>query len=460
MHESSPSSAPRQEELPRGLGLWQAVSLNVTNMIGIGPFITIPAFIAAMGGPHAVIAWIVAAILVVCDGLVWSELGAALPGSGGTYHFLRAIYGRYAWGRLLPFLFIWQFLVSGALEMASGYIGGLAYLEYAVPQLRDLAPALGGTRWLAAAACVAVTLVLCQNVRRLGWLSVALCSGTIATVLIVIGAGLANFQSNLLALPAEGVPLNAAFAKGLGAAMLIAIYDYLGYYNICHLGDEVIEPGRTIPRAVLLSVVVVAAIYLTMNVAILGVVPWQEAMESTNIAALFMERLYGRAVAVGFTLLILWTSLACLFALTLGYSRIAYAAARQGDFFRIFSVLHPRGQFPMVSLMVLGGLTALFCFFDLTIVINAAVAVRILVQFVAQIIGLHLLRTTRHDIRLPFRMWFYPLPSFVALCGWLFVFCTTDRPVLLASLGVLGSGCIVFVIWRLLARGLGARPLP
>jgi amino acid transporter len=447
-----PPSVPLEaSELPRRLGLWQAVSLNVINMIGIGPFITIPAFIAAMGGPQAVVAWVIAAVLVICDGLVWSELGAALPGSGGTYHFLREIFGGNRWTRLLPFLFIWQFLVSGALELASGYIGGLAYFEYAWPGMSEFFPLLGGTRWLAAAAAGGVTLALCQNIGRLGWLSVVLCTGTLVTVAIVIAAGLTNFQSSLLALPGEGVVIDARFAKGLGAAMLIAIYDYLGYYNICHLGDEVIEPSKTIPRAVLISVMVVAAIYLTMNVAIIGVIPWQEAMRSNNIAAVFMERLYGRPVAVGFTVLILWTSLACVFAIMLGYSRIPYAAARQGDFFAVFGKLHAGGQFPIVSLTVLGGLTAVFCFFDLTTVINAAVAVRILVQFVAQIVGLHLVRTTRPDIRLPFRMWIYPLPSIVALAGWLFVYCTTDRAVLLASLGVLASGCAAFVVKQLFA---------
>jgi len=439
----------REGELPRGLGFWQAVSLNVANMVGIGPFITIPAFIAAMGGPHAVIAWLVAAVLVICDGLVWSELGAALPGSGGTYHFLREIFGRYRWGRLLPFLFIWQFLVSGALEMASGYIGGLQYLEYALPQITSLIPhRVGGTRWVAAIAVAIVTLVLCQNIRRLGWLSIALCAGTIVTVLTVIVAGIANFDSSLLTLPAEGVTINAQFAKGLGAAMLIAVYDYLGYFNICHLGDEVIHPAKTIPRAILISVALVASIYLTMNIAIIGVIPWQEAMVSKNVAALFMERLYGRPAAVALTALILWTSMACMFAITLGYSRIPYAAARQGDFFSIFGVLHSSGRFPVVSLAALGGLTALFCFFDLAAVINAAVAVRILIQFVGQIVGLHILRTTRPDVVLPFRMWLYPFPSLVALGGWLFVFATADPWVLLSSLGVLGSGCVAFILWR------------
>jgi amino acid transporter len=458
-----PAAAPDAESsatpgLTRGLGLWQATSLNVANMVGIGPFITIPLFMATMGGPHALIAWIIAAVLVICDGLVWSELGAALPGSGGTYHFLREIYGRHRWGRILPFVFIWQFLISGALEMASGYIGGLQYLEYAVPQLKTILPEhLGGAKWLAAGAAIVVTLVLCQNIGRLGWLSVVLCAGTIITVLTVIVAGLVNFNAELLTLPTGGIRLDRTFASGLGAAMLIAIYDYLGYYNICHLGDEVRDPGRTIPLAVMISVVLVAAIYLTMNIAIIGVIPWQEAMQSENIASLFMERLYGRPVAVAFTGLILWTSLACLFAITLGYSRIPYAAAKSGDFFPVFAFLHPTGRFPIVSLLVLGGLTAVFCFFKLQTVIDAAVTVRILVQFVAQIGALHLVRTTRPDIVLPFRMWLYPLPSLLALAGWLFVLSTAQRLILLASLAVIVSGCVAYVLWTAL-RGWSPPP--
>jgi amino acid transporter len=450
MPENPPSAESSEPRLVRGLGLWQAASLNVANMVGIGPFITIPGFIAAMNGPQALVAWVMAAVLVLCDGLVWSELGAALPGSGGSYHFLREIFGGYRWGQLLPFLFIWQFLISGALEMASGYIGALQYLEYAVPQLKlsAFSAVPGGVRWIAAGAALLVALLLCQHIRRIGWFGMVLCGGTLTTVAVVIAAGLMNFNPALLRLPEGAFHLDAAFAKGLGAAMLIAIYDYLGYFNVCHLGEEVHEPGKTIPRAVMLSVVVVATVYLTMNTAIIGVVPWQEAMKSENIAAQFMEKLYGRPVAVAFTSLILWTVAACMFAITLGYSRIPYAAATRGDFFRVFAYVHPRGRFPMVSLLVLGLLTAAFCFLDLGTVISAAVAVRILVQFVGQIVGLHVLRKTRPDVVLPFRMWLYPLPSLVALAGWLFVFSTTETKVLLASLGVIGSGCAAFAIWK------------
>lgn len=444
-----PSAA--QPALQRGLGLWQATALNIANMVGIGPFITIPAFLAAMHGPQAMVGWVIAAVLVMCDGLVWSELGAALPGSGGTYHFLKVIFGGNRWGRVLPFLFIWQFLVSGALEMASGYIGALGYLEYAWP---GLPVALGqwhlpgGTRWVAALAVAGVTLLLCQRVGNVGIIGLIFCAGTLVTVVTVIVCGLTHFDPQLLALPADAFRLDRQFALGLGGAMLIAIYDYLGYFNVCHLGDEVRDPGRTIPRAVLLSIVIVASLYLTMNISIIAVVPWQAAIHSQNIAADFMERLFGRQVAVAFTWLILWTALACMFAATLAYSRIPYAAARGGDFFAIFGRVHPRGRYPVVSLLALGSFTAVFCFFSLQTVIEAAVCVRILVQFVGQIVGLHLLRTRRPEIVLPFRMWFYPLPSLIALAGWLFVLGTARWEAIRLSLVVLVSGIVVYVLWQ------------
>lgn len=449
-----PSSAsPRQ--LERRLGLLPATSLNIANMVGIGPFITIPLFISSMGGPQALIAWVIAAVLVICDGLVWSELGAALPGSGGTYHFFRQIFGRYRWGGLLPFLFIWQFLISGTLEIASGYIGAADYVRYLAPGLETRLANWGlpnGMSWLAAAAALIVTLSLCRPIATIGRTGVILAAGTVITVLTVIVAGLANLNPELLALPEDAFRLDRRFAAGLGAAMLIAIYDYLGYYNVCHLGDEIRDPGRTIPRAVMISVVVIAAIYLTMNLSIIAVVPWQKAMVSKNIAAEFMEQLYGRRVATAFTLLILWTFLACMFAITLGYSRILYAAARQGDFFRPFAALHPVHNYPWVALLAIGVLTAVFCFFSLGDVITAAVTVRILVQFVGQIGALHLLRTTRPDVALPFRMWCYPVPSLIAFFGWLFVLVMQEPKFLIGGAAVIVSGLVAFALWRAVSR--------
>ncbi len=439
--------------LHRGLGVVQATALNIANMVGIGPFITIPSFLAAMYGPQALIAWVIAAVLVLCDGLVWSELGAALPGSGGSYHFLSEIYGRLRFGRIVPFLYIWQFLVSGTLEMASGYIAGVEYLKYPFPLLEETLAEWyipGGTRSLAAAAVLVVTVILCRHIRSIGWLGIVLCAGTIVTLLTVIVSGYAHFDPALLTLPKDAFRLDGPhpFVGGLGAAMAIAIYDYLGYYNICHLGEEVVEPRRTIPRAVMTSVVVVAVLYLTMNLAIIGVIPWENAMKSEYIASEFMEVIYGRRAAELFTWLILWTVAASVFALTLGYSRIPYVAARTGGFFRVFAVVHPVHGYPVVSLAALGLLTAVFCYFPLDEVIKAAVTVRILVQFIGQIIGLHILRTTQPDVPLPFRMWLYPIPSLIALCGWIFVFVTSDRQILYIAVGVLSSGCAAFAVWN------------
>src|SRR3569623_99259 len=274
---------PQHAPLERGLGLLQAVSLNISNMVGIGPFITIPLFLSAMGGPQAMIGWVIAAVLVLCDGLVWSELGAALPGSGGSYHFLREIFRPYPWGRLVPFLFIWQFLISGTLEMASGYIGGVDYLKYALPQAQPWFDSMGmpwGWNAVAALGVVLVAVLLSRRIQVVGWIGVVLTAGALLTIGIVIVTGLAHFDAKLLAPPPGAFTLNAAFFLGLGGAMRIAVYDFLGYYNICHLGDEVRDPGRTIPRAVILSVLVVGALYLTMNTAIIAVVPWREAMQS------------------------------------------------------------------------------------------------------------------------------------------------------------------------------------
>jgi amino acid transporter len=444
---------PTEPRLERGLGLVQSTALNIANMIGIGPFITIPIFLAAMGGPQAMVAWLIAAVLVLCDGLVWSELGAALPGSGGSYHFLKQTFGRYRWGQVVPFLFIWQFLISGTLELASGYIGMMDYLKYVFP---GMDPALqryvpGGAKVVAAASVLLITAMLCRRIRTVGWLAVALCTGTLLTVLVVIVSGLRHFDRSLLTMPPNAFHINLAWVLGLGGAMRIAVYDYLGYFNVCHLGDEVRDPGKTIPRAVILSVVIVAALYVTMNISIIGVVPWQEAMKSENVASLFMERLFGRNIAVGFTGLIVWTALACLFAATLAYSRIPYAAARDGDFFRVFARVHPRKHYPTISLFALSALTAGFCFLSLDLVINAAVSVRIIVEFIGQIAALHILRTQRPDVPMPFRMWLYPIPSLLALVGWIFMFVTSGKMVLLAGAGVLVLGVLVFAVRQAVA---------
>jgi amino acid transporter len=457
------SIPPSTPQLERGLNTLHATSLNVANMLGAGPFITIPLLLGAMGGPQAMLGWVVAMVIVMCDGLIWAELGAALPGSGGTYHYLREVFRGSEWGRFLPFLFIWQFLVSGTMEVASGYI---AAADFAL----SMAPAssfanLPMSRELLA-KLVAVLMVgiiffaLCQRIRSLGWLSTVLTAGVLAAVGTVIVLGLSNFDASLVVpFPENAFRLDKHFFLGLGAAMGVAVYDYLGYYNICYLGEEVRRPEKTIPRAVLLSIFIVASIYMAMNLAFIGVVPWQEtqvdgALANKNIAAAFMTKLHGAGAARAFTTLIIWTCLAGLFAMTLGYSRILYAAARNGDFFAPFASLHPTRGYPWAALAMLSGLTAAFCFLQLSVVITGAVVVRIVVQFIGQIFAVHALR--KHGGRpLPFRMWLYPLPGLVALVGWVFLLATSERQVLSLLFVVYGSGLLVYIVRDRLTRDGG-----
>jgi amino acid transporter len=446
------SSSPHLE---RGLNLLHATSLNVSNMLGAGPFITIPLLLGAMTGPQGMIGWVVAMVVVMCDGLVWAELGAAFPGSGGTYHYLREVFRGSEWGRLLPFLFIWQFLVSGTLEVASGYIAASEFAMTLWPAYAESVQQWGlperAIVGLPASVMVAVIfLALCQRIRSLGWLSTVLVAGVLAAVGTVIVLGARNFDASLITFPPDAFHVNQKFMLGLGAAMGVAVYDYLGYYNICHLGEEVRAAEKTIPRAVLASIVIVATIYMLMNLAFIGVVPWQETLEegtlaNKNIAGAFMTRLHGERAAAAFTVLIIWTCLASLFAMTLGYSRILYAASKNGDFFAPFAALHPTQGYPWAALALLSVLTAVFCFIPLAIVIQGAVTVRIVIQFIGQIFAIHALRRAGGQ-PLPFRMWLYPLPSLIALSGWVFLLATSKGELLGLLFVVYGSGLLVYIV--------------
>ena len=339
MSEGKPT-ADREERphLLRRFGLLEATALNMSNMIGIGPFITIPLLLTALGGPQAMLGWLVALVITVSDGMVWSELGAALPGSGGTYVYLREAYGRETWGRLMAFLFIWQFILSGPLEIASGYIGFTKYLGYV---WQGMGPAQS------AAVIVGVgalnVFLLYRRITFIGKLTISLWAGTLLTTVAVIVTGAVNFDAaRAFDFPAGAFNFSLGFLFGLGAATRVGIFDYLGYYDICYIGDEVREPGRTIPRSIIISVVAVAAIYIAVNLSIIGVVPWRELVPagekpySDFVVSVFMERIYGARVATLFTAMILWTAFGSVFALLLGYSRIPYAAAVDGYFFRVF----------------------------------------------------------------------------------------------------------------------------
>ncbi len=441
----------RPEKLERGLGLKEATALNMIDMVGIGPFVTISLVIQYMGGPQCLLAWVAGALLSVLDGFVWSELGAAMPQAGGSYVFLREAYGPGRWGRLMSFLFIWQTMIQAPLVVASGAIGFAQYLTYLMPLGRYQQKAVSG------ALVIVLIFLLYRRITTVGKISLFLWAGVIATIVWLIFGGATHFDARLaFTYPAGAWDLSWLFFAGLGQATVKTIYTYLGYYNVCHLGGEVREPERNIPRSIFLSIGGIAVLYLAMQTSILGVVPWQQAQASNFIVSTFIEMLYGPFWAKVATGMILWIAFASLFSVLLGYSRVPYAAAVDGNFFSVFGQLHPTRRFPHVSLLALGAAGFVFSLlFRLSEVISAVLAMRILVQFVGQAIGVIVLRRRWPAERLPFKMWLFPLPAVLAILGWMAIFLSTGRKLTLAALGVMMLGVLAFGIR---ARALGEWP--
>jgi basic amino acid/polyamine antiporter, APA family len=440
-----PSSAV--PSLIKGIRLPQATALNINNMIGIGPFITLPLVVADMGGPQALLCWVVGAVIALCDGLVWAELSSRLPGSGGTYVYLREAYGP-RWGRLMSFLFIWQVSFQGPLSAAGGSIGFADYLGYLVPGLQGI--------WHSVAAIgvvLLVTFLLYRRITVVGNIGVLLAVGALVALGLTIVSGLAIANPRrLVEFPQDAFRVDLPhFWFGLGDATRRAIYAYLGYYNVCFLGDEVKDPSRTIPRSIIISVLVVATLYITMNAALLGAMPWQEVAKTRYVAATVAERAFGPWAGRTVAALVLWTAFASLFALVLANSRVLYAAARDGRYFSVFARVHPRDNFPYVALLALGLLAAAFTLISLRTVITSLIVLRALVQFLGQNIGLHLLRRNRPDLPIPFRMWLYPIPSVVAAAGWIFIF-VTARQFMFLGFGFLLSGVIAFLVHQRMRR--------
>jgi amino acid transporter len=452
------------------------VALNMLDMIGVGPFITLPLILTAMGGPQAMLGWVLGAVLALCDGLVWAELGAAMPEAGGSYAFLRRIYsgadGEGRLGRFLAFLFIFQLTFSAPLSVASGCIGLSQYAGYLWPALRghtaarmlhvgaySVGASAGPATMVAIAAVLAAVVLLYRGLASVRVITAAMWCAVMALVAWILVTGVMHGElRRALDFPAGAFALTPAFFTGLGSAMLIATYDYWGYYNITFLGGEVKDAARTVPRAILISIGLVAAIYLAMNVAVIAVLPWRGLVGPATTASLdarravislFMETAYGARMgpAAGklAAVLVMVTAFASVFSLLLGYSRIPYAAARDGNFFRVFGRLRVRAGesdgFPYMSLLALGGMAAVFCFFSLADVIAALVVLRILVQFLLQHVGVMWLRRTQPEMSRPFRMWLYPLPPLAAICG--FVYILVERSNFQREL--LGAGVVILM---------------
>ena len=463
-------------QLKRKLTLLPATALNMIDMVGVGPFATLPLIVKAMGGSLAVFGWIAGAIVAISDGLIWAELGAALPKAGGTYEYVKEIYGREKLGRLLAFLFAFQLIFTAPVSMATGCVGLAGYASYLFPSLRHVffSRALGlhflgdvtlklevsGATLAAIAAALLATLLVARGIDGIARISKYLWIGVLATLFFVIATGLTHFHVGL-AFPQgwwRQTPPNG-FLIGFSGALLVALYDYWGYYNICFLAEEVVDPPRTIPRSMILSILIVGVLYLLMNVGILGQLPVAEMIRMTDATAGNYPAARAAQLAWGswggdlVALAVVWTAFASVFALLTGYSRIPFAAARDHNFFSAFQRLHKTKGFPVVSVVFMGLLAAVLCVFQLGSLISALVIVRILMVFLVQAIGVVYWRITRPAADRPFRMWLYPLPVIVTLIGFAFVFTDPERQKIMARGLALGlAGVILFLVRAFLRR--------
>lgn len=446
---SLPPDGPRQAQpsLERALGLKEAVALNMIEIVGIGPFIVSSIVIKAMGGPQALLAWVAGALLATLDGFVWAELGAAMPKAGGTYVFLHEAYGPRTWGRMMSFLFVWQTFVQAPLSVASASIGFARYVGYLHVLTAWQAKAVSG------ALVIFLIVLLYRRIGTIGRISVLLWIGVVGTLLWLIWGGIRHFDPKLaFDFPPNAFHFSSLWFAGLGAAMVNTVYSYWGYYNICHLGAEIRNPEKNIPRGIFLSILGIAILYLAMQTSLLGVIPWREAQNTPFIASLFVERLYGAGAAHFVTWMVLWIALASVFSLLLGYSRVPYSAALDGNFFPVFAKVHPTKHFPHVSLLVLGALAFLFSItLRLETAIAGILAVRLIVQFIGQAVGVILLRRRWGTERLPFKMWLYPLPAVLTMIGWAWLFWQTGAARYWGLLEI-DLGLCAFLVWTYLAK--------
>ena len=435
-------------KLQRSLGLFQSTVVNMIDMVGIGPFVTLPIVMGLMGGMF-LYAWIAGAVLSLIDAMIWSELGAAYPLAGGSYNFLKEAYGKNGMGRMMSFLYVWQTVIQAPLVAASAAIGFSQYLGYLV----ELDP--WQQKLVSAAVIVVVTILLYRKIDSIGKIAVMLWTGVIVTIGWIIIGGIAH--GNFLQPLKE---INADFSWGqlgsflFGQACIKTMYSYLGYYNVCHLGGEIKNPGKNIPRSMFISVIGIAILYIAMNMSVSSVISWQEIKQwqdagiNTFVVSTFIERLYGYAAANTITVMILWVALASLFAVMLGYSRVPYAAAIDGAFFKVFGKLHPTKNFPYISLLVLAGFAFVFSMlFKMKHVIDGILAMRIMVQFIGQAVGIILLRKRNGSKHLVYKMPLYPVPIILVIAMWLFIFYATGLAIILSFVIVFVSGLIVYFIY-------------
>lgn len=444
---SSSAAVTSQPTLERRIGPLQATAINMTQMCGIGPFVTIPAMVATIGGPEAMFGWIIGAILALADGLIWAELGAAMPGAGGTYLYLREAF-QYRTGRLMPFLFVWSAVLFIPLIMSTGIIGLVQYLGYLIPGVTSESGNTVLGKVIGVGIVLLIMVALFRKIGQIGKLTTALFVVMLVATLSTIVAAFTHFSSaQAFAFTPGAFGSHGTFWAGLGAGLVIAVYDYLGYNTTAYLGGEVRDPGRTIPRSIVISIVGIMSLYFLLQVGVLGSVPLDELKTATSVASSVLAQAWGNTIAQVITVLIVIAAIGSVFAGLLGGSRVPYEAARDKVFLPVFGRLHPTLNLPTAGVLTMGAITIIGSLFTLTTIINAAVATMVIIQSLAQVAAIVVLRRRQPNLPRPYRQWLYPIPTVIALVGWIYVYVSAAWSSIVLSLCWIAVGVVAYLVY-------------
>jgi len=425
--------------------LLQAAGFNTMNMFGTGPLITIPYCLAQVDpmGPHAMLGYGVACVACVCDSLVWAEMGSMWPKSGGSYVYLRNMYGEHTWGRLACFMYIWQFFISLPAEVASGFIAVAEYLVYFDTQVIDYWPRVGIS--LVLLCCVG--LLLYRKIEDIGTVTLVLGGITVLTMAFVLIAGFSDWHSEYLESPSGAFKGFGQFLMTVAVATRFGVYDMAGYYDVCFMGGVVRNPKRNIPLSCVGTCCIVAVIYVLTYIAVLGHLDWRTFVDvysdhyegdaiPPGIISTFTESRVGKWLAYPISVVVAITIFASNFSVLCGQHYVPYAAAKDGVFFSVFA--HESKRYPGVadlSLLVVILLSGVWCFFSLDLVIEAMVNLIVFVQFLAQSVGLmyYRYRVPKDQQVEGWRMPLFPLPCIIQAVLFFFIWITTDSVVLYGS---------------------------
>lgn len=432
------------KEFKRELSLKYATILNIIDMVGIGPFVTLPIIMLVFPGQWSIVPWIIGAIISLLDGFIWSELGSRWPKAGGSYVFLQKIYTS-KFGRFFAFLYSLQTSLHLPFVLTSACLGLINYLRYLIPL------DYWQGKFIMIAMIVIIIFLLYRNILKIGKIGYWLSFFVFGMLLFTIFTGFISFDANTLHQNTQSFkPLGEfwsfAFWFAMGNATTKTVYSFLGYYNVCHIGSEIKSPEKNIPKSIMISIIVIAVLYLAMQFSVSGAIPQSWITdENVPVVSLLMEKVYGRSVAVGTSFVIIIIAISSLFALFLGYSRIIYTSATEGFHFKFLTHLHPKHHFPDYILLFFGAIAIVFCFiFDQpSDVFKFIVVSRIFIQFIPQAIGIIYMRMNKVDYEGLFKMPLFPI---ISVISWLFIFFTTGLKYSIFGLGLFAIGGILYVL--------------